>query len=186
MRDDARGGLGSLLMTAMAVLVLILAGAVALQVAANALDLNPLLDWEGELPFLGGALSLNGLLDLQWHLLAAVALLPAGAIWLRDRHVRVDVIHARLPRRGRALVDLIGNLVFAAPFLVLVLPASWGFAARAWAVDEGSANGGLVDLWLVKGMLPIGLGLLALAVLWEMLRLLHLLLRGDGTGGADG
>lgn len=182
MRDDAPRGRGGPLITALAVGVLVLAGAVALQVGANALDLNPLLDWEGEVALLGGALGLNALLDLQWHLLAAIALLPAGAVWLRDRHVRVDVIHARLPPRGRALMDLLGNLIFAAPFLVLILPAAWGFADRAWSIDEGSPNGGLVDLWLVKGLLPLGLGLLALAVALETVRLIRVLLRRDTDG----
>lgn len=182
MRDVEGRDRGGPLVAVLAVAILVLAGAVALQVGASAVDLNPLLDWEGEVPLFGAALGLNALLDLQWHLLAAIALLPAGAVWLSDRHVRVDVIHARLPRRGRAAVDLIGNLVFAAPFLVLILPAAWGFTAQAWSIDEGSANGGLVDLWLVKGLLPTGFGLLAAAVLWETLRLLRDVLRGRGDG----
>ena len=151
--------------------VIVLAGAIALQVLASALDLNPLVRFGATLPLVGDALWLNGLLDLQWHLLVAIGLLPAGIVWLRDRHVRVDVIQARLPPRGQAVVDLIGNLVFAAPFLTLIVPAAWAFARRAWTLDEGSASGGLNDLWLVKSLLPLGLALLAVAIALETVRL---------------
>lgn len=169
---------GDLMIGAMAAGVLALAAAVALQVAANAADLNPLAEFDREWPLVGDAVTLNSLLDLQWHLLAVVALLPAGVVWLRDRHVRVDVVQSRLAPRGKAAVDLAGNVVFALPFLWFALPAAWGFAARSWGMDEGSANGGLVDLWLVKGVLPLGLGLLALAVGWECARLARVLSRG--------
>ena len=149
----------------------------AVQVAANAADLNPLAAFDRAWPLVGDAVTLNSLLDLQRHLLAVVALVPAGTVWLRDRHVRVDVIQSRLAPRGKAVVDLAGNVVFALPFVWFALPAAWGFAARSWGMDEGSANGGLVDLWLVKGVLPLGLGLLAGAVAWESARLARALAR---------
>lgn len=171
--DDVPRGVGHLLVSALGVAVVVLAAAIALQVAANALDLNPLAAWSGDVPLLGRAVTLNSLLDLQWHLLAAIALLPAGVVWLRDGHVRVDVIQAQLPARGKAAIDLVGNLAFAAPFLMLTIPAAWDFAGRAWRIDEGSANGGLGDLWFVKGLLPLGLALLAAAVALEIWRLLR-------------
>jgi TRAP-type mannitol/chloroaromatic compound transport system permease small subunit len=44
---------------------------------------------------------------------------------------------------------------------------------RAWTSDEAARNGGLNDLWLIKAVLPLGLALLALAVVIETLRLLR-------------
>ena len=52
-----------------------------------------------------------------------------------------------------------------------MLPAAWRFMLRAWTSDEGSRNGGLADLWLIKAVLPLGLALLAVAVLAETTRL---------------
>lgn len=169
--------LSAMVMAVLGWAVILLACAIVLQVAANALDLNPLWTFDASVPLLGGALTLNGLLDLQWHLLAAIALLPAGLVWLRDRHVRVDVIQSRLSTRGKAVVDLAGNLIFAVPFFILIVPAALGFMWGAWRVDEGSANGGLVDLWAIKALLPLGLGLLGLAIAFETIRLMRVLLR---------
>ncbi|QBY01354.1 TRAP transporter small permease subunit [Rhodophyticola sp. CCM32] len=156
-----------------AVGLLILMAAIVAQVICSALDVNPLAEFTTDWALIGGAVTLNSLLDLQWHLLVVAGLLPTGLVWLRDVHVRVDFLYQNRSRATRARINLIGNLLFATPFLALALPASWNFMIRAWTSDEGSRNGGLNDLWLVKTVLPLGLALLAIAILFETLRLIR-------------
>ena len=151
----------------MAVLLLILIGAISLQVLCSALSINPLLTISERLPFIGDAVTLNSLLDFQWHLLVMIGLIPAGIVWLKDKHVRVDFFYTKQSNRVRLTIDLLGNLVFALPFLWLMIPASVDFARRAWRSGEGSRNNGLEDLWIIKSILPFGLSLLALAVVVE-------------------
>ncbi|MEL6315537.1 MAG: TRAP transporter small permease subunit [Pseudomonadota bacterium] len=153
--------------------LIILMCAIGLQVVFSAFDINPIVAFDREYPVLGKAITLNSLLDLQWHLLVIIGLLPVGLVWALGRHVRVDFIYNKMSTRGQARVNLLGNLVFAAPFFVLMLPAAWTFMMRAWASDEGSASGGLNDLWLIKAVLPLGLGLLALAIVVETIRLVR-------------
>jgi len=153
--------------------LIVLMGAIVLQVLCSALDLNPLAVFDRSYALVGTAITLNSLLDAQWHLLVIAGLVPAGVVWLMDRHVRVDFLYGRLGARGQARINLAGNIVFAAPFFLLVLPAARSFALRAWTSDEGSRNAGLNDLWLIKAVLPLGLGLLALAVLVETIRLIR-------------
>ena len=102
-----------------------------------------------------------------------VALLPAGIVWLRDRHVRVDFAYCRFGLHGKAAVDLGGLIVFALPFLVLIIPYAWEATLQSLARGEKSPNGGLIDRYLVRSMLPIGLGLLLLAMLFEAWQLLR-------------
>jgi len=156
---------------ALAVALILMMACIVLQVLCNALDINPLLRFATPPPFFGPGITLNSLLDLQWHLLVLIGLLPAGLVWLQDRHVRVDFLYNGWGPVARVRLDLGGNLIFAAPFLWMALPATWTFMARAWRADEGSRNGGLLDLWLIKSALPLGLSLLAMAVAWETLRL---------------
>jgi TRAP-type mannitol/chloroaromatic compound transport system permease small subunit len=165
------------LLNGFAVLVVALMLCIALQVFANFLDINPLRSFESRVFWFGSAVTLNSLLDLQWHLLAVIALLPAGLVWVRDRHVRVDFLYDRYPPRGRMALNLAGNVIFAAPFLVMAIPGALRFWQRSWRSGEGSANGGLNDLWLIKLVLPLGLSLLVVAALWESLRLIRGLLR---------
>ncbi|UWQ15389.1 TRAP transporter small permease subunit [Aliiroseovarius sp. M344] len=146
---------------------------IVVQVLFSALDINPIMTFDAALPVLGKAVTLNSLLDLQWHLLVIVGLVPAGLVWAMNKHVRVDFLYQTRCARAQARIDLLGNLIFAVPFFALGLPAAWDFARRAWSSGEGSRNGGLNDLWLIKAILPFGLGLLAIAVLIETLRLIR-------------
>lgn len=157
----------------LAALLICLMLAVVLQVVASAFDINPLITFDSATPLVGDAITLNSLLDLQWHLLVVLGLLPAGIVWWRDAHVRVDFLHQRYSPRGKAWLDLTGAVIFALPFFALILPASVSFMQRAWRADEGSRNGGLNDLWLIKAVLPFGLMVLAIYVLLEALRLLR-------------
>lgn len=156
-----------------ALLVIAMMLAICAQVLLARLDVNPVVRFEDGVFLLGDAVTLNSLLDVQWHLLAAVALLPAALVFLRDGHVRVDFLYGRMPPRGRAAVDLAGHAALAGPFLFVSLPAAWSFAMTAWVRGEGSRNDGLNDLWLVKATLPLGLALLALALVVETVRLLR-------------
>lgn len=161
------------LLRALSWLVILLMLGIVLQVLCSALDINPLAQFETALPLIGKGLTLNSLLDLQWHLLVIVGLLPAGVVWLRDAHVRVDFLYQKRSDRTKARIDLLGNLLFALPFLLMVLPAAWDFTTRAWRSDEGSRSGGLNDLWLIKAFLPLGMALLALALAFETYRLIR-------------
>ena len=50
--------------------LIVLMAAIVAQVICSALDINPLLAFEATYPLIGNAISLNSLLDFQWHLLA--------------------------------------------------------------------------------------------------------------------
>ncbi|WP_281932017.1 TRAP transporter small permease subunit [Roseibium album] len=153
--------------------VVVLMGAIVLQVVCSALDINPLASFQADIPLLGKAITLNSLLDFQWHILVIIGLVPAGLVWLQGTHVRVDFLYNPMTPQWKARIDLAGNLLFAVPFFFFMLPASTKFMLRAWTSDEASRNGGLNDLWLIKSILPVGLFLLALAVLVESLRLIR-------------
>ncbi len=153
--------------------VVVLMGAIVLQVVCSALDINPLASFQADIPLLGKAITLNSLLDFQWHILVIIGLVPAGLVWLQGTHVRVDFLYNPMTPQWKARIDLAGNLLFAVPFFFFMLPASTRFMLRAWTSDEASRNGGLNDLWLIKSILPVGLFLLAIAVLVESLRLMR-------------
>lgn len=173
-QDGQRPRWERVVLDSFAVLIIAMMLAICAQVVLARLDVNPIVRFTQEHFLVGDAITLNSLLDLQWHLLAAVGLLPAALVFLRDGHVRVDFLYGRMPPRGRAAVDLAGHLALAGPFLLVSLPAAWSFMLTSWARGEGSRNDGLDDLFLVKATLPLGLALLALALLVETVRLVHL------------
>lgn len=107
--------------------------------------------------------------DTYVWLHAAAFSLASGYAFARDRHVRVDVLYARMGERGRAWVNLLGVIFLLIPFITVLLWWSWGWVARSWALAERSTNvGGLPGLYVVKSCLIafailVGLQGLALA-----------------------
>lgn len=160
-----------------AVLVVTLMLGIVAQVVCSLLDLNPLAEFSSTWPLVGDAITLNSLLDAQWHLLAIIALAPAWLVWRRDGHVRVDFLFNAMGPKSRATVDLVGHLLFTGPFLIMATPAAWSFMAGAFRSGQGSNNSGLNDLFLIKAVLPIGLALLALVALVDIVLLIRRLAR---------
>ena len=90
-----------------------------------------------------------------------------------DEHVRVDLLYSRMNPRRRDLVNLVGHLVFLLPTAAAILWVSVPYAAKSWAIMEGSQEvGGVPAVFLLKTFIPIGAGLLALQGIAESARLI--------------
>src|SRR3546814_15210388 len=100
-----------------------------------------------------------------------------------DRHVRVDFLHAKLGPRGRAVVDIVGDLVLLLPFCAVVGWLSLRFVDLAYRSGVLSDYGGLIDRYLVKAFLPIGLGLPFAAGFGRIIRNAGPLTRGLSRSG---
>ena len=73
-----------------------------------------------------------------------------------NRHVRVDLIYARLGERARAWIDLIGHLTCLVPVCVFILYFSAGYVQSSWQVLEGSPEvGGIPAIFLLKTSIPV-------------------------------
>lgn len=94
--------------------------------------------------------------ELEWHLFAVIFLLSAGYTLLVDEHVRVDVFYSRFKVKNKALVDLIGTVVFLIPFCVLVILLSEEFVVNSFNMNETSPDaGGLPARFIIKGFIPL-------------------------------
>ena len=112
--------------------------------------------------------------ELEWHLLAAVILLGMSHAIQRGDNVRVDVFYADFSPRAKFVVNLVslGLLLLIA---LLFIKLSLGYVAQSYAINETSADpGGIPFRWAVKGLIPIGFGLLALQTVGAVLKLVLL------------
>ena len=114
--------------------------------------------------------SSNALLEIQWYLFAAIFMLAAGYTFLRNEHVRIDILTSRLSPRGQNIVDVIGILFFLLPMAGLILWLSWPIVMMSVASGEMSQNPGGLIRWPVKMLLPLGLALLVLQALSELIK----------------
>ena len=114
--------------------------------------------------------SSNALLEIQWYLFAAIFMLASGYTFLRNEHVRIDILTTRLSPRGQNIVDVIGILLFMLPMAVLILWLSVPIVMTSIESGEMSQNYGGLIRWPVKLLLPLGLGLLILQAFSELIK----------------
>jgi TRAP-type mannitol/chloroaromatic compound transport system permease small subunit len=109
--------------------------------------------------------------ELEWHLLAAVILFGMSYALQRGDNVRVDVFYADFTPRAKFVVNIVSG-VLTLLIALLFMKLSSGYVAQSWAIGETSADpGGIPWRWAVKGLIPIGFGLLALQTVGALMRL---------------
>jgi len=114
--------------------------------------------------------SSNALLEIQWYLFAAVFMLGAGYGLLKNAHVRIDFLSARLSPRARNWIDVAGIVGVLIPFCLLSIYLGWPFFAQAWHSGEMSQNAGGLIRWPVYLLIPLGFALLLLQALSELVK----------------
>jgi len=65
-------------------------------------------------------------------------LLGSAATLLAGQHVRVDIFHAKMPPKSKALVDIVGFYALLIPFCIILIWNAQGFITLAWSSFEGS------------------------------------------------
>jgi TRAP-type mannitol/chloroaromatic compound transport system permease small subunit len=114
--------------------------------------------------------SSNSLLEIQWYLFAAVFMLGAGYGFLKNSHVRIDFVSARLSPRTRNWIDVGGIVLVLIPFCLICIALSWPMFVQAYESGEMSQNAGGLIRWPVYALMPLGFALLLLQALSELLK----------------
>lgn len=120
-----------------------------------------------------GLLFLNStqLQELEWHAHVIFFAFCLGFAYLKDSHVRIDLLRERLGERTRWWIELIGVCLFLLPFCGFVIYFATDFTLRSFAQQEVSASAtGLSHRWVIKAVIPIGFAMLALSGLVILIR----------------
>jgi TRAP-type mannitol/chloroaromatic compound transport system permease small subunit len=121
---------------------------------------NAILRYVGKI--IGQNLTSNAMVEAQWQLFAASFLLGGAYVLASDKHVRVDVWYSRRKSGTKALVNIIGTLVFLIPFCLFGIWSSWDYVLNSWARWEVSNSSGGLPLFPIKTLIPISFFLLFL------------------------
>ena len=88
-----------------------------------------------------------------------------------DGHVRVDIFYRGFSPRFKAIVNLIGGLLFLIPFCLLIFFISWDYVLASWVIRETSAeNNGLPFIYLLKTLMLLMPATLVLQGIAEIIR----------------
>jgi|TARA_B110000259_G_scaffold88470_1_gene102919 TRAP-type mannitol/chloroaromatic compound transport system permease small subunit len=115
--------------------------------------------------------------EMEWHLHAALFLLALGYAYLKNSHVRIEVIRESFSTKLKALLEVIGVLVFILPYTGLIVWFGIDFVSRSYGMNEVSAAlTGLSHRWIMKSFVPMGMAFLWLAGISVLLRNLSYLI----------
>jgi len=115
-------------------------------------------------------ISSNSWLEIQWYLFSAVFLLGGGYVFLRNAHVRIDLVSSRLSKRSNAWIDGIGIVVVVFPLCIIFIGLSWPLLANAWVSGEMSQNAGGLVRWPAYALIPMGFAVLLLQAVSELIK----------------
>jgi TRAP-type mannitol/chloroaromatic compound transport system permease small subunit len=109
--------------------------------------------------------------ELEWHFHAALFLTWLGYAYVKNAHVRIDILTGGLPARKQAWLELIGCILFAMPYLLMAIPYAHDFFVLSFTQwESSSAPTGLPMRWIIKLFLYYGFLSVFAAVISVMCR----------------
>ncbi|MQM39742.1 hypothetical protein KBTX_03773 [wastewater metagenome] len=119
--------------------------------------------------------------EVTKQLYALHFMLLGGYALLHRAHVEVDVLKERLSQRARALLEVIGYLLFCLPFLAVMLYTGFSFVARSWRYGETTYGIIAIPVYPIKTVILIAAVLIGLQALATFLRAARVLSRGGNA-----
>jgi TRAP-type mannitol/chloroaromatic compound transport system permease small subunit len=128
--------------------------------------------------FIGRTLTSNAFIETQWYLFSVIFLLGFAYILKHNQNVRVDFLYARWPPKRKALVNLVGTLLFLLPLCILgiivainPILTSWGrLPGGSWGPWEVSPDPQGLPRAPIKSMIIVGFALLAVQGISEIIK----------------
>ena len=109
--------------------------------------------------------------DVVLYLHGGLFLLGSAFALKRGAHVRVDIFYRNFSEKRKALVDLLGNLIFLQPVCWSILLFSWGYVEFSCRIMESSPEpDGLPFVYIQKSLLIVLALFLALQSLSEIIK----------------
>jgi TRAP-type mannitol/chloroaromatic compound transport system permease small subunit len=110
------------------------------------------------------AFNSNKMQEAEWHMHAVLFLLCFGYAYIRDAHVRIELVRDRLAPRTRVWIELLGCTFFLVAYCYVVIRFGYDFAQKSFELmEQSSAQTGLPLRFIIKSFLPFGFLILGLA-----------------------
>ena len=93
--------------------------------------------------------------EMEWHLFSVIILLGLSYSLSEEGHVRVDILYTGFSEKKKAIVNMIGVILFILPLSLLIAYGSINFVEKSFIFMEQSGDpGGLPFRFIIKGLIP--------------------------------
>jgi len=107
----------------------------------------------------------------------------------RKGHVSIDIFYQKFSPHTRAIIQVLGTLVFLMPVCIVILTLSWDYVISSWSIQEVSMEAeGLPYIYLLKTLLITMPACLLLQGLSEVIKnslFLFDQIKSEAEGGSD-
>jgi TRAP-type mannitol/chloroaromatic compound transport system permease small subunit len=133
-------------------------------------------------------ISSNAWLEAQWYLFGAVFLGCAAYTFLKNEHIRIDIVSSKMSQRYRNTIELIGHICFVMPLCIMMIYYGFPFFYGSFRIGEMSTNAGGLIQWPAKLMIPLGFCMLFAQAISETIKRLAFMqgLAPDPHGAKSG
>lgn len=122
--------------------------------------------------------------ELEWHLLAVIALWGISYTQKEDAHVRVDILYERFSQTTKNWIEFLSALLIMVPLSFYIAWLGWGFMMHSYSMSEISPDpGGLTHRYILKSFVTSGFVLLGIQSIALTLRNAARLFYGYENGG---
>ena len=102
--------------------------------------------------------------EMQWHIYAVIIMLGLSYSFVKDTHIRLDIMHSRFSKPTKEKIEIMGILCLLWPMIFIFFIHSLPFVAESFRVGERSdAPMGLGYRWAIKSIIPLAFFLLFVA-----------------------
>ena len=109
--------------------------------------------------------------EMEWHLHTVLFLLTLGFAYLKNSHVRIEIVREKYSAVLKSIFEIIGIIFFLIPYTCIIIYFGIDFVSRSFSMNEvSSALTGLSHRWIIKSFIPLGMIFLLFAGLSILLR----------------
>jgi TRAP-type mannitol/chloroaromatic compound transport system permease small subunit len=114
--------------------------------------------------------SSNAWLEAQWYLFGAVFLGCAAYTFLKNEHIRIDIVSSKMSQTYRNIIEVIGHVFFLIPLCLMMIYYGFPFFYSSFRIGEISTNAGGLIQWPAKLMIPVGFSMLLAQAVSELIK----------------
>lgn len=109
--------------------------------------------------------------ESEYWLHSILICLVVGYAYIRQSHVRIDLLRDGFSERRKYIIEALGILLALIPYSMLGAYLAWDYATESYLSGEISkSQNGLSDLWLLKSFMVALFVLLGLAGLSQLIK----------------
>jgi TRAP-type mannitol/chloroaromatic compound transport system permease small subunit len=114
--------------------------------------------------------------EMQWHIYAVIIMLGLSYSFVKDSHIRLDILHSKFSKPTKEKIEIMGIVCFLWPMIFIFFIHSLPFVAESFRVGECSdAPMGLGYRWAIKSIIPLAFFLLFIASVSRLAQAVHYL-----------